>query len=224
MWYSYFFGLQKKYSMRLSMTSPLVVRLDGKSVTRDKSINILDNYKGSFSDILTKCAEYFTTKYEGYAIFGCDEISFIFTNPKAIFKDFSSESENYSNEFISLFSQYFCDYFNTLFKERKIFWHAKCFSIPQGKIVSYIKHRMKVIANVNTTYFLIKNRMYTDNMNLEERIKKCEQIKEYSQIKNIENGTLVYNGKKIILNEFLNGNIVEENNISNNSDDIEFDL
>ena len=36
MWNSYFFQIQSKYSMRVSFKNPLVIRLDGKDVTKNK--------------------------------------------------------------------------------------------------------------------------------------------------------------------------------------------
>lgn len=38
MWNSYFFQIQSKYSMRVSFKNPLVIRLDGKDVTKNKNM------------------------------------------------------------------------------------------------------------------------------------------------------------------------------------------
>ena len=61
MWHSYFGKIQKKYSMRLSNVNPLVIRLDGKDVTKNKeNIDILENYKSSFYNVMCESAKYFS--------------------------------------------------------------------------------------------------------------------------------------------------------------------
>lgn len=193
MWNDYFWQLQKKYSMRLSTKDPLVIRFDGKNVTKNESINLLYNNNGSFLNAMEKTAWYFSRKYNCYAIYGTDEISFVITNPKIVFEDLDKTMTNHSNEVISLFSQYFFEYFNSYYDGEKIFFHGKCFSIPSGKIVSYIKYRSKNIKNVITTYFLKQNNIRMGNDKLSERIDRCSKFKEYNILKEIENGSLYYN-------------------------------
>ena len=60
MWNNYFFQIQKKYNIRVSTKEPLVVRFDGKGITRNKEINFLEDYKGSFTNSLEEFARYFT--------------------------------------------------------------------------------------------------------------------------------------------------------------------
>lgn len=235
MWNNYFFQLQKKYNMRVSTKQPLVIRLDGKNVTKDKSINLFYVYKGSFMDSFKKAAMFFAKKYHCYAIFGSDEISFIFPNPMLLIEDLDSDKTTHSNEIIALFVQYFYDYFNSFFKEQKVFWHGKCFSIPEGKINSYIKYRSGIIKNVMSTYFLIINNIKTGKIKLTEKIDECKKYKEYNSSGDIENGILYYDGNQLDLFEFINGNIKkididegEKNNNNttkketNNNFDIEF--
>lgn len=222
MWHSYFFGLQRKYSVRVSSKTPLVIRLDGKDVTKNTSINTLVLHKGSFLQSFNECARYFTDKFGGYAIFGSDEISFIFTEPKILFSAFASETDNSSNEIISLFSQYFFDYFNNMYDGEKLFFHAKCFSILENKIASYVKHRMRIITNVNTTKFLIANNNYTPRLKLKEMIKMCENTNGYSYFKDIIKGTMYCSGKKINLEEFLKGNIKEIKEFE--KEEVDFDI
>ena len=56
MWNSYFFQIQSKYSMRVSFKNPLVIRLDGKDVTKNKKYDLLNNYEGNFRNTLEKTA------------------------------------------------------------------------------------------------------------------------------------------------------------------------
>lgn len=208
MWNNYFAQIRKKYSMRVSLKEPLVINLDGKDVTKNKKINLSIKYDNGFLDNMEKTVMHFTQKYKCISIFGADEVSFIFLTPEELIKDLNSDMNNYSNEIIAMFSQYFFDYFNNINNEEKIFWHGKCYSIPQGKVNSYIKYKKQLIENVITTYLLKrKNIIDAGKMKSSERIEICRQYQEYDEIKKIENGILYLNGDRIDIQEFLNGNI-----------------
>lgn len=221
MWNDYFYQIQKKYSMRLSKKEPLVIRLDGKDVTKSKELNLLYKFKGSFFDAFEESAKYFSKKYNCYALFGTDEMSFIIENPITLFEALSSDNTNHSNEVISLFSQYFFNYFNKTYNGDNIFFHAKCFSIPNGKINSYIKYRSRSITNVITTYFLKRNDVKAGKIKIEERISKCNDFKDYENIKHVEKGVLYFNGNKLDIDKFLLG---ENKILEDESDEIEFDI
>lgn len=211
MWKNYFNNIQKKYSMRVSRTEPLVIRLDGKDITKNKSINLLDREsKNSFTNSLEKTVKYFTENYNCFAIFGSDEASFVFKNPNLILKDMTNDACNSSNEIISGFSQYFFKYFNEFDKHKVVYWHGKCFSIPENKIKSYIKYRSKIIQNVMTTYFLMKKGKYDGNEKLDIRISKCKNFADYDIFKELERGILYYNGTRIDLDKFLDSGKIEE--------------
>jgi len=207
MWQNYFFQIQSKYSMRVSFNNPLVIRLDGKNVTKSDSYDLLNNYEGSFLNSLEKTVKYFTEKYHCLAIFGSDEVSFIFQKPIAVIKDLDKDEVNRTSEIISLFSQYFFDYFNSLNLHSKIFWHGKCFSIKEEKINSYLKFRSKIIKNVMTTYFLKKNGKHMGNSKIDEKEIECKKISNYENLEKIQDGSLYFDGKEIDLKEFYNGNI-----------------
>ena len=190
MWNSYFFQIQSKYSMRVSFKNPLVIRLDGKDVTKNKKYDLLNNYEGNFRNTLEKTAEFFTRKYKCLAILGSDEISFIFTDPLVVISDLDKEKWNTSNEIISVFSQYFFDYFNEHNKQSKVFWHGKCFSIRNEKINSYIKFRSSIIKNVMTTYFLSKYNIKMGKEKQEKREIECKKLQGYEVLEDIQDGVL----------------------------------
>lgn len=205
MWNNYFYQIQTKYSMRLSLSKPLVIRLDGKGVTRDQGINVMEKYKGSFFYAMEEAAKHFSRKYKCLCIFGSDEISFIIDDPMIAINDLEpSDKTNYSNEIIAMFSQYFFDFFNTVYKGRKIFWHGKCFSINEKKKISYIKYRSRTIENVLVTYFLKRKKVKEKNGKIEERIQKTKKFKDYNKLSIIQKGILYYDGKEIKLNDYIN--------------------
>lgn len=219
MWNNYFFNIQMKYSMRVSRSEPLIIKLDAKNVTKNKAIDLLDRKnENSFINVLEKTAKYFTEKYNCYAILGSDEISFICEKPIVIESDLEPDEFYQSNEIISLFVQYFFDYFNEFDKHKKVYWHGKCFSIPKGKIRSFVKYRSKIIQNVMTTYFLIKKQEYNGTEKLDIRISKCKNFADYDIFKELERGILYYNGTRIDLDKFLDSGKIEETNKINVED------
>ena len=224
MWNSYFFQIQSKYSMRVSFKNPLVIRLDGKDVTKNKKYDLLNNYEGNFRNTLEKTAEFFTRKYKCFAILGSDEISFIFTDPLVVISDLDKEKWNSSNEIISVFSQYFFDYFNEHNKQSKVFWHGKCFSIRNEKINSYIKFRSSIIKNVMTTYFLSKYNIKMGKEKQEKREIECKKLQGYEVLEDIQNGVLYLEGDRIDIIEFYKGNIKKVKSTEHKSSDLYIDL
>ena len=224
MWNSYFFQIQSKYSMRVSFKNPLVIRLDGKDVTKNKKYDLLNNYEGNFRNTLEKTAEFFTRKYKCLAILGSDEISFIFTDPLVVISDLDKEKWNTSNEIISVFSQYFFDYFNEHNKQSKVFWHGKCFSIRNEKINSYIKFRSSIIKNVMTTYFLSKYNIKMGKEKQEKREIECKKLQGYEVLEDIQNGALYLEGDRIDIIEFYKGNIKKIKSTEHKSSDLYIDL
>lgn len=224
MWNSYFFQIQSKYSMRVSFKNPLVIRLDGKDVTKNKKYDLLNNYEGNFRNTLERTAEFFTKKYKCLAILGSDEISFIFTDPLVVISDLDKEKWNTSNEIISVFSQYFFDYFNEHNKQSKVFWHGKCFSIRNEKINSYIKFRSSIIKNVMTTYFLSKYNIKMGKEKQEKREIECKKLQGYEVLEDIQNGVLYIEGDRIDIIEFYKGNIKKVKSTEHKSSDLYIDL
>lgn len=224
MWNSYFFQIQSKYSMRVSFKNPLVIRLDGKDVTKNKKYDLLNNYEGNFRNTLEKTAEFFTRKYKCLAILGSDEISFIFTDPLVVISDLDKEKWNTSNEIISVFSQYFFDYFNEHNKQSKVFWHGKCFSIRNEKINSYIKFRSSIIKNVMTTYFLSKYNIKMGKEKQEKREIECKKLQGYEVLEDIQNGVLYLEEDRIDIIEFYKGNIKKVKSTEHKSSDLYIDL
>ena len=224
MWNSYFFQIQSKYSMRMSFKNPLVIRLDGKDVTKNKKYDLLNNYEGNFRNTLEKTAEFFTKKYKCLAILGSDEISFIFTDPLVVISDLDKEKWNTSNEIISVFSQYFFDYFNEHNKQSKVFWHGKCFSIRNEKINSYIKFRSSIIKNVMTTYLLSKYNIKMGKEKQEKRENECKKLQGYEVLEDIQNGVLYLEGDRIDIIEFYKGNIKKVKSTEHKSSDLYIDL
>ena len=205
MWHSYFYQIQLKYSMRVSLKNPLVIRLDGKNATKGRRNDFINNHPGTFLYALEESAKYFSKKYNCISIFGSDEISFIFPNPSLLINDLDKEHFNHTNEIIALFSQYFFDYFSSLYTQEKIFWHGKCFSIDKSKVCSYLRFRSNIISNVMSTFYLIKHNDYHGHGRLKSRIKQCQSHSDFNTLSNTLYGILYSNGNRISLEDYYNG-------------------
>lgn len=208
MWRNYFYKIQLKYNMRVSTTEPLVIRFDGKDVTKNPDINFFDIYNGSFTDAFEKTVKFFTEKYHGYSIFGSDEVSFIFPDPMLVIADLDNDKFNRTNEIIALFSQLFFHHFNSIYVKDTIFWHGKCFTIPTEKLKSYIKYRSGNIKNVMTTYFLKKKGISMGVSKMEERINETKKHTDYKLLESYQDGILYYDGSRIDLNDFLENDTI----------------
>lgn len=189
MWYDYFFSIQNKYSMRVSKKEPLVIKLDGKNVTKNKNINLIDKFNGSFNDNLMKTVKYFTQNYKCYAIFGSDEVSFIIPNVISFIEQIGSDR---ANEIVALFSQSFFYYFNQINKNNLTFWHVKCFSIPKEKVMSYVKYHSRSIENVTVPYFLRKNGLESEVGSLAEKIQFSKKMSNYSVLEKVQKRNIIF--------------------------------
>lgn len=194
--------------MRVSKTKPLIIDLDGKNVTSNIEYSLIDNQQGSFLSIMEQVVKKFTKEYECMAIFGVDEVSFIFNSAAEIIDRINNNKNYKSDEIISIFSQYFFAEFNNLNTHEPIFWHGKCYSIEENKKTSYIKYKSQSILNVFTTYFLKKNGVKdAGNIKLDKKLEQCNSIDFYKDVEEYSEGILYYKGERISLDEYLNGNI-----------------
>lgn len=209
-WKDYFANIRNKYNMRVSTKNPLIINLDGKGTTNNLYFSLIDSTSsGSFLDIMEKTVKHFTAKYNCISIFGTDEVSFIFEDPMILINDINKKGNKKTDEIISMFSQYFYEYFNELNKKENIFWHGECFSIPNTKINSYIKYKSGTIKNVLSTYFLKKNGVKNaGKIKLSTKLEECAKYEFYNDtLKPVENGILYLNGNRINLESYLEGKI-----------------
>ena len=228
-WFNYFSNMRNKYNLRISPNKPLILFLDAKDSSKNKRELLKENEDGFFC-CLDKTAQYFSKRYNCIVLYGTDEISLIIEDVKNFITSINNENSFRTHDVVSIFSQYFFEYFNNLYSKGIVYWHCKAFNINKEKIVSYVKFKSKGILKGITSLFLKKNGVKNAySIKLEEKIKMCEEIKTFSTTKEYRNGVLYKNGYKISLNEFLKGNVqIIENDDdakkeSNFFDLIEFD-
>ena len=217
-WQNYFEHIVNKYNLGLSQNHPIVIFLDGKSVTSSNFVNLNTESAGSFNEAFDKTIKYFSNKYKAIAIYGVDEVSFIFEKPKYLIEDLNLNKIK-AHDIVSKFSQMFFDEFNKNMNVRKIYWHCKVSNIPKGKIKSYLKYRSTSIYELFMTYFLkrmgIKN---AGKINLPEKVEMCKKYTEYENIKKFEKGHLYLNENLIDLVSYMEkGEIISLKEIKRNN-------
>lgn len=198
MGFNYFKMIETKYSSQISFEKPIIIRLDGKDVTKNPNINILDTNKDEFADSLKNTASYLSLKYNCIALSSTDEISLIFLNTEIFKNKFKSNKCQKSS---SIIAQEVFQIFNSYYRKNTIFFDARTFNIPKDKIKSYIKYRVVSAHNVNITYLSKKIFPYKIRRNKKlTELKKMLQntsFKELSNSKYINEGFIFYNGKEL---------------------------
>lgn len=172
--FNYFKTIEDKYKSKISVSKPVVIRLDGRHICANKAINLLNETEGSFSDILKKTCKHFSDKYSCIVYFATDEINLIFQKPKVLKMMYESID---TQRIASLISQEIFHYFNTNYNKEgsnAIYFDARCFNIPEWKVGSYIRYRRQCGKNVLTTYFAKQTLPYFDRRGLS--LTKLEDI------------------------------------------------
>lgn len=207
-WFNYFSNMRNKYNMRISANKPLIIFLDAKDSSKNNRI-LLKGKTNGFFESMELSAKYFTRRYNCLSIFGTDEISFIIEDIDNFIDTINNEKNYRTHDIVSIFSQYFFEYFNNIYEGETIYWHCKCFNITKEKVQSYIKFKSKGILKGVTSIFLKQNGVKKAySMKLKEKLEMCESYETFHLIEEYKNGVLYQNGSKIDLDEFLKGNIV----------------
>ena len=141
-WFNYFSNMRNKYNMRVSANKILIIFLDAKDSTLNNRF-LLKDRKTGFFDSMGLTARYFTNKYNCLSLWGTDEISFIIEDTDFFISSINNEKNFRTHDIVSIFSQYFFKYFNSVYNGETVYWHCKCFNISKEKLQSYIKFKSK---------------------------------------------------------------------------------
>lgn len=206
--FNYFKILEDKYKTRLSVKSPIIIRLDGKNICKNKEINMIDESENGFAYALKKTGLYLSRKFECVALVASDEINLIILDPNKLKRIYGHlECQKVS----SLVAQEVYFIFNSNFHQEQILFDARAFNIPDNKINSYIIHRSQTANNVYTIYYAKKILSYPERAGLKssELDKFLCQISEEFKHRSTHNrvGTIYINGNNVSLETSLNSNI-----------------
>lgn len=223
--FNYFSNMRNKYNMRVSANKPLIIFLDAKDSSKNNR-NLLKGEKNGFFDSMELTSKYFTRRYNCLSIWGTDEISFIIEDTDMFINSINNEKNYRTHDIASIFSQYFFEYFNSVYEGETVYWHCKCFNISKEKVQSYIRFKSRGILKGITSIFLKQNGVRNAyGIKLEEKLEMCKSYEAYSAIKEYKDGILYKDGNRIDLNEYIKGNVVilDEKREEDFFDLVEFD-
>ena len=153
--FNFFKNIENRYKSKISVKKPLVIRFDGKGITKNPFINLLDEKEGSFSDALKKTAKFISGKYRCISFISGDELNLVFENPLTLISYIKSVDIQKIN---SLLTQELFYIFNKYINAVKpIYFDCRCFNIPKDKIDSYLLYRVNSASNTAIQYFAKKN-------------------------------------------------------------------
>lgn len=206
-WFSFFGNMRNKYNMRVSATKPIILFLDAKNSSKNNG-NLLKESENDFFSALELASKYFSEVYNCMSLCGTDEISFIIES-STVFIDSINNKRNFrTHDIVSIFSQYFFEYFNSIYEGETVYWHCKCFNIAREKINSYIRFKSNGIQKGVTSIFLKKKGVKNAyGIKLKDKLEMCKQYPEYSAIQEYKDGIFYYRGKKTSLDEYYNRGI-----------------
>lgn len=212
--FSYFAMIEDKYSCKISLNKPIIIRLDGKDITKNKSLNIYDESIGGFAYSLRITAREISILYNTLVIASTDEINVIFLDSDIFYDKFKSFKCQKSS---SLIAQDVSLFFNNYFNGSRVYFDARTFNVLEEKLISYFKFRTKSTKNVGITY--ISKRLFPYN---ERKNKKCIEL-ELLLKNNYPNalydsdyfnyGEAYYQGKKVSLEKIINTDNFNSNEI-----------
>lgn len=190
MGFNYFKTVENKYRTQLSRKKPLVVRLDGKNITKSRHYDLMhengflattEMIANALLKIFPKCKIYIAL----------DEINFIFTDPNVFFNRYEDTDAMYcANIFLQDFVKVFWNYYP------EIKFGISVFNIDEDKIDSYIRYRKKCCYNAAIFYYAKRNLIKKNYVG-----KKLQEVVNFLQTENLysdleKNKTFLY-GKLI---------------------------
>lgn len=199
MGYNYFGKLESNFTTYINLNKPIIIRCDAENVTKNLTLDMLNQNVGEFAYALIYTARELSKKFHTFVFCGTDEIDFIFTDGNNLKERFSNRK---TQKIVSIMSQEVFLAFNHFYKYQSIYFDGKCFNIPFSKIYSYFVYRQKSTYCVNNTYLAKRNLDKFEYCNLSlENI--CKKLKE--KCPNI-NRDYLYFQKGLI---FLDGKMIE---------------
>lgn len=205
--FNYFGYYEEKYCCKISDKKPLIIRLDGKDIFKDRSIDAYDMELGGFADSLIKTGKQISYNYKALCMVCTDELNIISLN-NFISKRYLKTTK--VQKIASLISQDIHLEFNSKFKKRLVYFDARSFNIEEDKVKSYIKYRKATARNATI-------------LNLSKKVngikkyrKKIHEIEKYLPNKLTEyqeEGKIFYYGKELDVNQILNLEIINHENL-----------
>lgn len=196
--FNFFKNIEDKYKVRISLKKPIVIRLDGKNICKNPSINLTDEKELGFSFSLNNTAKAISRKFNAICTSSTDEINIIILNPNILHKHYNSVECQKISSFIA---QEVSFSFNNIYSGDRILFDARTFNIPENKVQSYLAYRIGMAKNVYTIYYAKK--LLTPSERINVKINDLESIlnrisPEYkNRSQHNTYGAIFYNGTEI---------------------------
>ncbi len=202
----FFKKIKDNYSVLLGTQKTIILFFDGKNVTSNQSINLYDLEKGSFSRSLVNTAKEFSIRWHCKALVGIDEMLFIINKPYNFIKKY----RNTASDIVSITSQEIFSYFNNIYQNKNMYFHAKVFAINIDKVELFLKYQLSRWTNVLLQYYLKKNGYDTHNLKFVDMKRIVTETGIYNNlIPLFRNGLLIQNRKYYDFSKYVNGNFEE---------------
>lgn len=204
---SYFGMIEDKYSCSISLNKPIIIRLDGKDICKNRSINLYNESFGGFAYAMQLTAKEISKRYNSLVLISSDEMSIIFLNTDFFYEKFNSVKCQKSS---SLITQDVSVLFNHYYNSNFTYFDARTFNIVETKLISYIRFRTKSAKNVSVHYFA--KRYIPLELRKGKKLIEIEKLLEtdYSRFITLNNyhiyGKAYYNDKEVDLIELLKYN------------------
>lgn len=188
--FNYFKTIENKYRNQLSKNKPLVIRIDGKNITKSWKYDLF--HENGFLNITEMIARNMIKYFNKCKIYvALDEINFIFEDPNVFFDRYEDTDALYcSNIFLQDFVKIFWNYYP------EVKFGISIFNIENDKINSYLKYRKSCCYNA-AVYYYCKRNLPKDvyvNKKLSDIVKYLKENNLYQQL---EDNKLFLNGKVI---------------------------
>lgn len=199
--FNFFKTIEDRYKIRISLNKPIVIRLDGKNVCKNPSINLVDDKQDSFSTSLNNTARALSRKFNSICISSTDEINIIITNTSLFYKYYGSIECQKISSFVA---QEVFSTFNNLYSGEQVLFDARTFNIPENKIQSYLTYRTGLAKNVYTIYYA--KRLLTVSERIDAKIATIDDLlnrtsEEYRTRPNhFRHGAIYFDGLEIPYN------------------------
>jgi hypothetical protein len=167
--FDYFKLIENKYINRLSVSNPIVIRLDGKDVCGNPDVDLLDENIGGFAYALIETGKFFSRKYRCIVYVTTDEINIVVEDANILKNSYKKlEAQKIS----SLVSQEVFMEFNRHYKGDSVLFDARSFNIYENKINSYLLHRIALGENVLINHFAKGSIPHNERANVPLKILK----------------------------------------------------
>ena len=193
---------EKEQRIYLDKNLSLVIRLDGKNITKNhQGINLFtSNFTEKLHDVSKTVIEKENLNCSIFSIL--DESSFVFQNGNDLFQKFDDSNQIYCS---NIFLQWFLQEFWKIKQYKNILFGISMFSLPKKDIEEYIKERKRIGELASLTYFA-KEKMkpqYYHNKSKFEIKKNLQQFELFDELLDNPHFLTGYFYNKQLINNYV---------------------